>query len=283
MITSDLEEKINICLEKGNFPMMVNSTMGTTVFGANDPVNEASTICKKYKIWHHIDACYGGAQVFLDEFRKERELGFAQSDSISMDQHKVLSIPQQSTIFITNHQDILEKCNSTSAGYLFMKDKVLYDFHLDTGDKSIQCSRHIDIAKLWLYMKAHSINGIQKLIREALDNAKYLAKLANEHKNFELIIEPEYLTVSFFYIPDKLLNKKRDDNFWNQVDKLAPMIKAEMIKRGSLMIAYQKQKSSYKNLVNFFRPSVTLGKDRADMEFIIKEIHDIGNNLNIAD
>lgn len=39
------------------------------------------------------------------------------------------------------------------ADYLFQQDKP-YDVSYDTGDKSIQCGRHVDAFKLWLMWKA---------------------------------------------------------------------------------------------------------------------------------
>lgn len=39
------------------------------------------------------------------------------------------------------------------AGYLFQPDKQ-YDVSYDTGDKAIQCGRHVDIFKFWLMWKA---------------------------------------------------------------------------------------------------------------------------------
>lgn len=36
-----------------------------------------------------------------------------------------------------------------NATYLFQQDKH-YDIKYDTGDKTIQCGRHVDVFKLWL-------------------------------------------------------------------------------------------------------------------------------------
>ena len=36
-----------------------------------------------------------------------------------------------------------------NATYLFQQDKH-YDVKYDTGDKTIQCGRHVDVFKLWL-------------------------------------------------------------------------------------------------------------------------------------
>lgn len=57
-------------------------------------------------------------------------------------------------------QGLLRQCNELGAEYLFQADKH-YDVSYDTGDKSIQCGRHVDAFKLWLMWKAkvfmHSI------------------------------------------------------------------------------------------------------------------------------
>lgn len=58
-------------------------------------------------------------------------------------------------------QGLLKECNELGAEYLFQKDKP-YDVSYDTGDKSIQCGRHVDAFKLWLMWKAkvfkHSVS-----------------------------------------------------------------------------------------------------------------------------
>ncbi len=50
-------------------------------------------------------------------------------------------------------QGLLQECNQLCAEYLFQPDKH-YDVSYDTGDKSIQCGRHVDVFKLWLMWKA---------------------------------------------------------------------------------------------------------------------------------
>lgn len=50
-------------------------------------------------------------------------------------------------------QGLLQACNELCANYLFQPDKQ-YDVTYDTGDKTIQCGRHVDVFKLWLMWKA---------------------------------------------------------------------------------------------------------------------------------
>lgn len=65
----------------------------------------------------------------------------------------MLTAPQQCSVFLTKHKEILNSCHSCSAQYLFQKDK-FYNTRYDTGDKHIQCGRRADVMKFWLMWKA---------------------------------------------------------------------------------------------------------------------------------
>lgn len=91
-----------------------------------------------------------------------------------------------------------------SAEYLFMTDK-LYDISYDTGDKVIQCGRHNDIFKLWLQWRAKGTDGFEKTIDNLMDLALYQVHLIKSQPDkFRLILEPELVNVSFWYIPKRL-------------------------------------------------------------------------------
>ena len=53
------------------------------------------------------------------------------------------------------------------ASYLFQQDKH-YDVTFDTGDKTIQCGRHVDVFKLWLAWRAKVVNYVPKMITHSL-------------------------------------------------------------------------------------------------------------------
>lgn len=62
---------------------------------------------------------------------------FDRADSVTWNPHKLLSVPQQCSTFLTKHEGILQHAHATNATYLFQKDK-FYDTQYDTGDKHIQ-------------------------------------------------------------------------------------------------------------------------------------------------
>jgi len=81
-------------------------------------------------------------------------------------------------------------------------------------------------------------------------------------------------------LTDKIFRMNTNCLYLFFIEKVAPKIKECMMKKGSLMIAYQPLKS--KGLVNFFRlvtgnPAAT----RDDMEFVVDEIDRIGYQLDL--
>ncbi len=50
-----IEENILYCQQLGLAIFFVGITAGTTVLGAFDPIEQIAFICRKYKIWLHVD------------------------------------------------------------------------------------------------------------------------------------------------------------------------------------------------------------------------------------
>jgi glutamate decarboxylase len=75
------------------------------------------------------------------------------------------------------------RANQMLAGYLFQPDKH-YETSLDTGDKTIQCGRHVDILKLWLVWKARGNDGYVEHIDTLLDRANFLYETVREREPF---------------------------------------------------------------------------------------------------
>ena len=102
----------------------------------------------------------------------------------------------------------MEKCNSIKADYLFHKERESYDSSLDVGDKTLQCSRVVDIFKVWTYFKGCGWRGIADQINYQHTLALFIKEYVEKHDNFEMAVKSmETLNVCFWYIPKKM-NKK---------------------------------------------------------------------------
>ncbi|KAM5289413.1 cysteine sulfinic acid decarboxylase isoform 4-T4 [Ctenodactylus gundi] len=141
--------------------------------------------------------------------------------------------------------NLLKRCHGSQASYLFQQDK-FYDVSLDTGDKVVQCGRHVDCLKLWLMWKAQGGQGLERRVDRAFALAQYLVEEIRKREGFELVVE------------------------------VAPVLKERMVKEGSMMIGYQ----PHGPRVNFFRvivanPNLT----HADIDFLLAELERLGQDL----
>ena len=96
-------------------PFFVGTTAGTTVLGAFDPFQEIAAVCKKHKVWMHVDGCWGAAALLSPEHRHLMK-GCELSDSLAWNPHKLMGLPLQCSAFLTTHKgqqrrsDLLMHC-----------------------------------------------------------------------------------------------------------------------------------------------------------------------------
>jgi len=280
MIPEELDKAIMSTKNNGKAPFFVNATSGSTVLGAYDDLTAIAEVCTKHRVWLHVDACWGGS-VILSRQLKHLMKGSEKVDSIAWNPHKMVGAPLQTSPFIVRHKGLLQECNSANATYLFQQDK-FYDVSYDTGDKSVQCGRKVDAFKLWFMLKARGEDYMETILDNTFAMADYLEQLVRSRTGFRLV--PEYQTrqctnIGFWYIPQRLRGLEETEEWWEEVAKVAPKVKENMIKQGSLMIGYQPL--PFKGRKNFFRmvlhavPRPT----KADMEHIVQEIEKIGQAL----
>jgi len=148
MIPEELDKAIDREIAKGNKPFFVNSMAGSTVMGSFDDHHAIADICQKHGIWHHVDACWGGFLVFSEEAKRTLFNGIERSDSVGLNPHKGMGVPQQNSLILVNDKkDALRKSNTSGAEYLFIETE--YSKY-DLGDKTLSCGRRADSLKLWM-------------------------------------------------------------------------------------------------------------------------------------
>ncbi|XP_058414133.1 cysteine sulfinic acid decarboxylase isoform X3 [Diceros bicornis minor] len=167
------------------------------------------------------------------------------------------------------------------------------------------CQRH----GLWLHVDAawggsvllsqthrHLLDGIQRTCSSAAtgprpatsssrtssttwlwtQETRYLVEELKKREGFELVMEPEFVNVCFWFVPPSLRGKQGSPDYSERLAKVAPVLKERMMKEGSMMIGYQ----PHGTRGNFFRmvvanPALT----RADMDFLLNELERLGRDL----
>ncbi|XP_004081223.3 glutamate decarboxylase 2 [Oryzias latipes] len=276
MIPADLERRILEAKQKGFVPFFVSATAGTTVYGAFDPLIAISDICKKYNIWMHVDGAWGGSLLMSRRHRWKLD-GVERANSVTWNPHKMMSVPLQCSALLVREEGLMQNCNQMHACYLFQQDKQ-YDLSYDTGDKALQCGRHVDIFKLWLMWRAKGTIGFEAQIDRCLELSEYLYNKIKDRDGYEMVFDgkPQHTNVCFWYLPPGMRYIEDKDEKKKRLHKVAPVIKARMMEYGTTMVSYQPQGDK----VNFFRmvisnPAATF----EDIDFLIEEIERLGHDL----
>lgn len=153
---------------RGRVPLMVVSSAGTTNTGAIDPLAAIAELCVRERLWHHVDAAYGGAFVLCDE-GKRRLAGIERADSITFDPHKGMFLPYGTGCVLVRDGERLRDAHHLHAPYL-------QDFDaLDrTGEPPSpteygpELSRDYRGLRLWLPLQLHGAAAFRRALGEKL-------------------------------------------------------------------------------------------------------------------
>uniref|UniRef100_A0A8D2JG01 Cysteine sulfinic acid decarboxylase n=1 Tax=Varanus komodoensis TaxID=61221 RepID=A0A8D2JG01_VARKO len=244
---------------QGALPFFVNATCGTTVLGAFDPVAKIAEVCARHRVWLHVDVM---ARLFFCFPHR--------ADSVAWNPHKMLMTGLQCSAFLLQDSSgLLQRCHCAKATYLFQTDK-FYDMAYDKGDQTIQCGRKVDCFKLWLMWKANGTKGLEQRVDRAFSFTRCALGCKSGANG------PEFINLCFWYVPPSLRGQEGCTDYSLRLGKVAPVIKEQMMKKGSMMVGYQ----PHGDRVNFFRQVVTNpAVTREDLNFFLDEIERLGRDL----
>ncbi len=194
MIPAELEAQIVNDIANGFVPFYVNSTAGTTVLGAFDPIEEIADITEKYDLWLHVDGAYCGSAIFSKK-RMELLKGIERSDSFSYNAHKMLGTPLICSIILVNDKKHLHNSFSNDATYLYQTDQD--DFNL--GKTSFQCGRRNDALKFWTLWKSVGTNGLEQIVDQQFDLADVARDYVRNHPDYTLYSFDDSISICFNY------------------------------------------------------------------------------------
>ena len=157
----------------GHKPFAVVAVAGTTGTGAIDPISAVADFCRDEDLWLHVDACYGGGALLLDEMRCHFE-GIERADSVSIDPHKWFFIPMTAAIVFTRHPQHEQEAFDMPVSY------IPSDGQVDAYRRGIATSRRCSGLTVWMALRAHGWNTIRDAVRRNIALSRLLEKLLEE-------------------------------------------------------------------------------------------------------
>ncbi|XP_066276966.1 aromatic-L-amino-acid decarboxylase-like isoform X3 [Branchiostoma lanceolatum] len=197
MTAAALERQIKEDTEAGLLPFLVVATVGTTLTGSVDPVEDIADVCERHQLWLHIDAAYGGFFALCDEM-KQLFVGVERSDSIVVNPHKGLFVPSGVGVLVVKDGKKLQQCCSFEETTNVYKGMQFFSAeHLSPCELSFELTRSFRGAQMWLPLKVFGVGVFRAALEEKLLLARYFYGKLKETGDFELPSEPELSVVVF--------------------------------------------------------------------------------------
>lgn len=177
-----LQEAVRADRAAGLRPCCVVSTVGTTAVTSIDPVAAVQAIAEREKIWHHIDAAYGGPAAILPEMRWMLA-GADRADSLVVNPHKWLFTPIDLSAFYCRRPALLREAFSLVPSYLKTDQDPRAVNLMDYG---VPLGRRFRALKLWFVMRWFGRRGVEEILRAHLEWTRELAAAIEADERFEI-------------------------------------------------------------------------------------------------
>ena len=179
---SALAEAIESDKRKGFKALAVVASVGTTSTASVDPVREIAALCRKEKIFLHIDAAYGGGLALLPECNWVKD-GWNEADSLVINPHKMLFVPFDFSVLYMRDIGRLRRVFTLVPEYLRGDTGSADINYMDYG---VQLGRRFRAIKAWMVWRTFGRAGMAARIREHLRLAHLFADWVREDACFEL-------------------------------------------------------------------------------------------------
>ena len=197
MVPQKLEERIIADRENGQLPCCVVATIGTTSSTAIDPLEDIGRICRRHKLWLHVDAAFAGTVAVLPEMRAIFN-GMQYADSYVFNPHKWMLTNFDCSAYFVKDPGALIRTFEIHPEYLKTgKDSVVKNYR----DWGIQLGRRFRALKLWFVIRSYGVEGLKAMVREHLRLAKLFAGWLQNDSRFETMA-PVSLSLVCFRLND---------------------------------------------------------------------------------
>lgn len=212
-----LEQAIQTDISAGHQPFMVVGTAGDVSTGIVDDLKALGKICKKHKLWFHIDGAYGVPAAAIPELAGVFD-GISAADSLALDPHKWLYSPLEAgCTLVKNPKHLIDTYSSHPEYYNFSKDE--QGSSQNFYEYGLQNSRGFRALKVWLALQQVGRQGYIKMIGEDINLSKLLFILADKHLELQAVTQNLSIT-TLRYVPlNRTPDNENDEVYLNKLNE----------------------------------------------------------------
>lgn len=264
-----LKEAIDQDRCEGHQPFCVIGAAGTTNTGAIDDLKALADICELEDLWLHVDGAFGAWAALVPEER-QKLAGMELADSLALDMHKWMYLPYEIGIILVRSEEDHRKAFSLTPAYLAHGEggRGMTGGDLPwLSDYGFQLSRGFRALKAWMSLKEHGVSKYSRLIRQNIEQARYLGELIEASFELELAAPVTLNVVCFRFIREGM-----DDAELNRLNK---QIEVELQEQGVAVLSV----TTISGKCVLRVASTNHRSRREDFEILVREVIRIGNGI----
>lgn len=198
MAPSALADELRKAVDRGETPIAIVATAGTTDTGAIDPLHACADLATAHSVWLHVDAAYGGGALLSRALAHLLD-GIPRADSVSLDWHKLGWQPAAAGVFLARDAQTYAPL-ARNAAYLNPADDEEAGYASLLG-RSLRTTRRADVFKIAVTLAALGREGLGALVDACHALARHAAVTIENHPQLKLHCPPVLTTTVFRYLP----------------------------------------------------------------------------------
>ena len=276
----DLVAKISEDREAGHLPFCVVANAGTVNTGAFDPLAEVAEVARRFNLWFHVDAAYGGFAA-LAHSAKPLFAAMHEADSVALDPHKWLYLPVDCGCVLYRDAQTARATFAHEAEYTRVLEQEA-DEAFAFWDYGPELSRRFRALKVWMMLKGVGLRALGEAIEKDLACARHFERLVQASDDFEMLAPVELSIFCFRYVPPKLqralvnADEAERSRIEKQLDALNERLLMELQRDGSsyLSNARLNGRFSLRGCVMNYRTTLR------DMEILLSDLRRVAASAN---
>lgn len=219
--------------EQGNRLLAIVGVGGTTETGHVDPLDELADVAKELGCWFHVDAAWGGATLFSNQYR-DRLKGIDRADSLTIDAHKQMYVPMGAGMALFKNP---EDANAVRHHAQY----ILREGSKDLGATTLEGSRNGMAMMVYSSLHIFGRRGYELLIDQSIEKAKAFADMIEAHEDFELVTAPTLSLLTYRVRPGclnkALANEKNKVALNEKIDRLVVKVQKAQREAGKSFVS----------------------------------------------
>jgi aromatic-L-amino-acid/L-tryptophan decarboxylase len=282
MRIDELALTINQDLEAGHLPFCVVANAGTVGTGAFDPLAEVAAVARRFNLWFHVDAAYGGFAVLANSARP-LFTAISEADSVALDPHKWLYLPVDCGCVLYRNAQKARATFAHEAEYTRVMNQEV-DEAFAFWDYGPELSRRFRALKVWMMFKGVGREALGQAIEKDLACARHIESLVTASEDFEMLAPVELSIFCFRWVPPKLqralaiADEVERSRIERQLDELNEQLLTELQRDGSSYLSNARinGRFSLRGCVMNYRTT------EHDMEMLLSDLRRVAASVNEA-